>query len=69
MDTEKIKEVSKLIKSFDINLNSEHAEAVAKKYLCYKFIIDIIENIIWCPLALTIAFAFYCGGKWILGKI
>jgi len=69
MDTEKIKEISKVVKSLDINLTSEHAENVAKKYLFYKLIDDQISNIIWTPTALAIAYILYAGAKWILGKI
>ena len=66
MDTEKLKEISKIVKSFDINLNSEHAEAVAKRYLLYKFIEDQVFNAIWCPFALALAYTVYaCGFQFV----
>ena len=69
MDTEKLKEVSKMVKSLDINLTSEHAESVAKRYLFYKLLDDQLSNIILTPFALALAFIAYAGAKWILGNI
>ena len=69
MDTEKLKEVSKIVKSFDISLSSEHAENIAKRYLFYKLLDDQITHIIWTPFALALAFVAYAGARWILGNI
>ena len=66
MNAEKLKEVSKIVKSFDINLTSEQAEKVAKRYLLYKLLDDQITNIIWAPCIFSVAYFIYTAAKMLM---
>lgn len=73
MDKEKIEKVSEVVKNLSKNVNvkleSEHAKDVATKYITLNFIGDQIINIIWLPVALTIAYAVYAGATWLMAQI
>jgi hypothetical protein len=66
LNTDEIKEVAGSLKEIAINLKSEDAREVAKKYLVLDFIKSQVSNVIWCPLALAIAFVVYAAGRWLL---
>ena len=69
MDQEKMEAMSKIVSGLKINLDSKDAKVVAKDYLWLKFVDDQITNVIWAPLALALAAAFYAASRWILGQI
>jgi len=66
MDTEEIKEVAEKIKNLTLNLESNDAREVAKRYLMLDFIENQVCNIIWTPAAIGLAWVLYAAGKWLI---